>query len=82
MLDKIANAKDVKELRKLAQLRYSWQEKSTRSSKSAEYEANPNYDADKANAVESALAQRASDFGLSLAALQSEDKISARERRK
>ncbi len=79
LLDKIANAKDVNELRKLAQLRYSWQEQNTRSSKSADYEANPNYDADKANAIDEALAQRASDFGLSLAALQSEDRLSARE---
>ena len=79
LLAKIAAAKDIKELRKLAQTRYSWQEKSVRKSKSEAYEENPNYDVDKAIAIENALSQRASDFGATLAALQSEDQMAKRE---
>lgn len=79
VLEKIANAANIEELRKIAQVRYSWQEKQTRKKKSDQFEDNPNYDIDKANAVEEALSQRASDFGASFAELQSEDKIAKKE---
>lgn len=79
LLERIANAKDIKELRKIAQVRYSWQEPNTRSSKGETYDTNPNYDADKTNAVYEALSQRASDFGATLAMLQTEDAMQERE---
>ena len=79
LLDRIAKAKDIKELRKIAQVRYSWQEPNTRSSKGEMYDTNPNYDADKANAIYEALSQRAADFGATLAMLQSEGAMQKRE---
>ena len=79
LLERIANANNIKELRKIAQVRYSWQEPNTRSAKGEAYDTNPNYDADKTNAVYEALSQRASDFGATLAMLQTEDAMQERE---